>query len=381
MRIAIVRQRYNPYGGAERFVARAIAALGREGVGVTVLARDWQEGGRDGGPVELLRCDPFYLGRVWRDRSFARKVCETLALRRFDLVQSHERIACCDVYRAGDGVHAQWLINRASALGPFGRLAVALNPYHRYLLGAERDLFASPRLRAVICNSRMVREEIRAHFGVSEDKLHVIYNGVDLEAFHPRLRLERVAVRARLGIAADSMVYLFVGSGFERKGLPQLLHALAGLETARLIVVGRDKRTGAMQRLAARLGLASRVHFAGAQDNVKPWYGAADCFVLPSLYDPFPNAALEAMAAGLPVITSTQCGAAEFIEPGHSGAVCDALDVANLLHCLQTIDAPEKARLMGEAAREAVAGLGLDRMAAQLAGLYRFLLETGARHV
>jgi UDP-glucose:(heptosyl)LPS alpha-1,3-glucosyltransferase len=381
MRIAIVRQRYNPYGGAERFVARAIAALGREGVGVTVLARDWQEGGRDGGPVELLRCDPFYLGRVWRDRSFARKVCETLALRRFDLVQSHERIACCDVYRAGDGVHAQWLINRASALGPFGRLAVALNPYHRYLLGAERDLFASPRLRAVICNSRMVREEIRAHFGVSEDKLHVIYNGVDLEAFHPRLRLERVAVRARLGIAADSMVYLFVGSGFERKGLPQLLHALAGLETARLIVVGRDKRTGAMQRLAARLGLASRVHFAGAQDNVKPWYGAADCFVLPSLYDPFPNAALEAMAAGLPVITSTQCGAAEFIEPGHSGAVCDALDVANLLHCLQTIDAPEKARLMGEAAREAVAGLGLDRMAAQLAGLYRSLLETGARHV
>jgi UDP-glucose:(heptosyl)LPS alpha-1,3-glucosyltransferase len=114
---------------------------------------------------------------------------------------------------------------------------------------------------------------------------------------------------------------------------------------------------------------------------VKPWYGAADCFVLPSLYDPFPNAALEAMAAGLPVITSTQCGAAEFIEPGHSGAVCDALDVANLLHCLQTIDAPEKARLMGEAAREAVAGLGLDRMAAQLAGLYRSLLETGARHV
>jgi UDP-glucose:(heptosyl)LPS alpha-1,3-glucosyltransferase len=380
MRIAIVRQRYNPYGGAERFVARAIAALGREGVGVTVLARDWEEGGRDGGPVELLRCDPFYLGRVWRDRSFARAVCATLAVRRFDLVQSHERIVCCDVYRAGDGVHAQWLINRARVLGPVGRLGLALNPYHRYLLGAERCLFASPRLRAVICNSRMVREEIRAHFGVPEDKLHVIHNGVDLEAFHPRLRSERAAVRARLGIADDAMVYLFVGSGFERKGLPQLLHALARLETVELIVVGQDKRTGAMQRLAARLGLSRRVHFTGAQDDVKPWYGAADCFVLPSLYDPFPNAALEAMAAGLPVITSTQCGAAEFIEPGHSGAVCDALDAAGLLHCLQSINAPEKARIMGEAAREAVAGLGLDRMAAQLAGLYRSLLKTGERH-
>lgn len=380
MRIAIVRQRYTPYGGAERFVARAIAALQREGVGVTVLARGWQEGGREAGTVELLRCDPFYLGRVWRDRSFARSVCATLALRRFDLVQSHERIACCDVYRAGDGVHAQWLVNRARVLGPIGRLGLALNPYHRYLLGAERRLFASPKLRAVICNSRMVREEIRAHFAVPEDRLHVIYNGVDLQAFHPRLKSERAALRARLGIAADAMVYLFVGSGFERKGLPQLLHALAGLETAELLVVGQDKRARAMQRLAARLGLSGRVHFAGAQDEVTPWYGAADCFVLPSLYDPFPNAAIEAMASGLPLITSTQCGAAEFVKHGRSGAVCDALDAAGLLRCLQTINTPEKAGKMGEAAREAVAGLGLERMAAELAGLYRSLLKTGERH-
>jgi UDP-glucose:(heptosyl)LPS alpha-1,3-glucosyltransferase len=376
MKIAIVRQRYNPYGGAERFVARAIAALGREGVGVTVLARDWREGGRDGGPVELLRCDPFHIGRVWRDRSFARAVCKTLAAQRFDLVQSHERIACCDVYRAGDGVHAQWLINRSRALGPIGRLGLALNPYHRYLLGAERRLFASRQLKAVICNSRMVRDQIRGHFDVPEARLHVIYNGVDLEAFHPKLRSERVGLRARLGIAADAMVYLFVGSGFERKGLPQLLNALPGLEKGELIVVGQDKRTGAMQHLAARLGLSGRVHFAGAQDDVKPWYGASDCFVLPSLYDPFPNAALEAMAAGLPVITSTQCGASECIEPGRSGAVCDALDAAGLLHCLRTINAPAKARKMGEAAREEVAGLGLDRMAVQLAELYRSLLKT-----
>jgi UDP-glucose:(heptosyl)LPS alpha-1,3-glucosyltransferase len=238
-------------------------------------------------------------------------------------------------------------------------------------------MFASSRLRAVICNSRMVKEEIRVHYGVAGDKLHVIYNGVDLEAFHPRLRSERVASRVRLGIAADAMVYLFVGSGFERKGLPQLLHALTGLGKAELIIVGQDKRIGAMQGLAARLGLTGRVHFAGAQDDVKPWYGMADCFVLPSLYDPFPNAALEAMAAGLPVITSTQCGAAECIESGHNGAVCDAFDTSGLLHCLQSIDAPEKARKMGEAAREAVAGLGLDRMAAQLAGLYRSLLKAG----
>ncbi len=377
MKIAIVRQRYNPYGGAERFVARAVAALGREQIGVTVLARDWQKAGEEGGPVELLRCDPFFLGRAWRDRSFARAVCATLAERHFDLVQSHERIACCDVYRAGDGVHAQWLVNRARVLGPVGRLGLALNPYHRYLLEAERRLFASPRLKAVICNSRMVRDEIRAHFGVPENKLHVIYNGVDLEAFHPRLKSERAAARTRLGIAPDAMLYLFVGSGFERKGLPQLLHALAGLKAGELIVVGADKRAAAMKQLAARLGLSRRAHFLGAQDEVKPWYGAADCFVLPSLYDPFPNAALEAMACGLPVITSTQCGAAECIEPNISGAVCDACDSAGLLACLQTINTPHQAGAMGAAARAGVAGFSLERMATQLAELYRLLIKPG----
>src|SRR6267378_2085885 len=97
---------------------------------------------------------------------------------------------------------AERFIERArGALGALGRLGLALNPYHRYTLAAERRLFESPRLRAVICNSRMVRDEIRAHFGTPEAKLHVIYNGIDLEAFHPRLReAYRSTMRQRLAI-------------------------------------------------------------------------------------------------------------------------------------------------------------------------------------
>ncbi|TMG75448.1 MAG: hypothetical protein E6H75_10225 [Betaproteobacteria bacterium] len=157
MRLALVRQRYSAYGGAERFIERALGALGGQGVAVTVLAREWI-----GDPGGLVRCDPFYVGRLWRDWGFARAVCREIARRPFDLVQSHERIDCCDIYRAGDGVHAQWLENRRAALGPLRRFGLALNPYHRYVLAAERRVFASPRLRAVICNSRMVRDEIRA---------------------------------------------------------------------------------------------------------------------------------------------------------------------------------------------------------------------------
>lgn len=379
MNIAIIRQRYNPYGGGERFVSRAARALGREGIDVTVFARDWDDGAVEGETTEFVRCDPFYAGRTWRDWSFGRAVCAALAVRKFDLVQAHERIACCDVFRAGDGVHAQWLANRARVLGLPGRIALALNPYHRYLLAAERRLFASPRLRAVICNSRMVRDEIRIHFGVAEDKLHVVYNGVDLELFHPRLKSARAALRSGHGIAPDVMAYLFVGSGFERKGLAQMLRAMPLMTRAHLIVVGEDKRQGNMQQLCAQLGILQRVHFAGAQNDVRPWYGVADCFVLPTLYDPFPNAVLEAMASGLPVITTTQCGAAEFIENGVCGAVYEAGDSAALAAALGAISSVEKAQTMGMAAREAVSGLGIEVTAVQLAGLYRSLLNTGER--
>jgi len=382
MRLALIRQRYNPYGGAERFAARALEALREQGMALTVFAREWDtgEGSRKGAAIEWTRCDPYYLGRLWRDAGFARAVCRAVAQCSFDLVQSHERIECCDIYRAGDGVHAQWLENRSRILGPLGRLGTAINPYHAYVLRAERRLFASPRLRAVICNSNMVANEIRIRFGVPESRLHVIYNGVDLEAFHPRLRGQhRADMRRRLGIAESTVVFLMVGSGFERKGVPQLLGALARLPDAqqRLVIVGEDRRSGALRRRAAALGLGERALFAGPQRDPGPWYAMADCFVLPTLYDPFPNAALEAMACGLPVITSTTCGAAEFILEGKNGFVCDALDVEALAGRMGEID-QASAQRMGEHSRANVAGLGLQVMAGRLLALYGSLLPRGS---
>ena len=378
MKIALIRQRYNPYGGAERGVERAMTALAAQNVEMTLLARAWLGAAELAGEVRLIRCDPFYIGRVWRDWGFARSVCAALKTHAFDLVQSHERIACCDVYRAGDGVHRQWLANRARAAGPLARIALALNPYHLYTKAAERRLFQSPTLRAVICNSNMVKEEVRRHFGLAEEKLHVIYNGVDLAAFNPSLRAEwRARKRAELGISDSAMVFLFVGSGFARKGVPQLLRAMTGVRGAHLIVVGEDRQLALMQSAARDMKLADRVHFAGGQDDVKPWYGMADCFAMPTLYDPFPNAALEAMACGLPLITTMQCGAAEFIESGVEGYICrDALDVVELARCLNLAAAPGQARRMGAAARRKVEPYGLENMARQLTRLYSELMQT-----
>jgi UDP-glucose:(heptosyl)LPS alpha-1,3-glucosyltransferase len=383
LKIALIRQRYNPYGGAERFVERAMTALAAQDVELTLLTRAWtgetrSGGGAPGNAWRMIRCDPFYIGRVWRDWSFARAVCAALKTNAFDLVQSHERIACCDIYRAGDGVHRQWLANRKRAAGAWERIALALNPYHWYTLAAERRLFASPALRAVICNSNMVKEEVRRHFGLAEPKLQVIYSGVDLAVFHPGLRQTwRERKREELGIADAAMVFLFVGSGFRRKGLPQLLRALTSVRDAHLVVVGADKELPQLRRVAEQSKLSGRVHFAGGQEDVKPWYGMADCFVLPTLYDPFPNAALEAMACGLPLITSSQCGAAELIESGVEGYICrDALDVVELARCLSLAAAPGQARRMGAAARRKVEPFGLESMAQQLTQLYSDLLKT-----
>lgn len=361
MKLAIVRQKYTPFGGAERFVERALAALIAKGIDVSIVAREWQ--GDAAGEILGVRVDPFFLGRTWRDAGFAHGVQRLIAQRRFDLVQSHERIPGCDIYRAGDGVHATWLELRNKS---FDRLA----PWHRYTLAAEAKMFRHPRLRAVICNSRMVRDDIARRFGVADEKLRVIYNGVDLDVFHPRLREEQgMALREKVGVGETAPVILFVGSGYERKGLPTLLRAFSRMQRsdARLWVVGRDKHELPMRKLAQTLGVDDRVLFLGAQADVKPFYGAADVFALPTLYDPFPNAALEALACGLPMVTTTTCGAAELVTPAN-GAVIAAGDAVALAASLDSLcdRAPQKR----DAARASVAHLGLATMAEQLMALH-----------
>ena len=369
--IALVRQRYVRDGGAERFVSRALDALRSRNVSLTLVTREW----RGGEGFEVITCNPFYLGRLWRDWSFARVVCRELGKRAFDLVQSHERIACCDIYRAGDGVHREWLKQLARVRGPLGRLGIMLNPYHCYTKRAEKRMFTGPRLKAVICNSRMVKDEIRRNFGVPEEKLPVIYSGVDTSVYHPDLKKHRTEIRARHGIPESATLFLFVGSGFERKGVPALLQAMARLpENAFLLVVGRDKHAQRFQRRADALGLSGRVFFAGAQGDVKPYYGAADALALLTLYDPFPNVALEAMASGLPVVTSRQCGAAELIENGSNGFAGDALDVEGQAGFMRSLLDAETRQRLGLAARRTVEPLTLAAMSSRLTQLYQALL-------
>ena len=165
MRLAIIRQRYAPAGGAERFFEGALEALLERNVAISLYTRSWPQTKLQ--LIEPVICNPWYAGSFLREWGFARSVCRAIARSKANLVESHERLLCCDIYRARDGVHAVWQEERMK--GALGARAprLALSPYNRYMRGMEKRLFASPWLQAVICNSAMVKDEIRDRFGVA----------------------------------------------------------------------------------------------------------------------------------------------------------------------------------------------------------------------
>lgn len=329
-RIGLIFNRYRSDGGTERLTLSVFDALASDDVEWLVLTRRW------GGPlpanVRVLECRPFALGRTWRLLSFVRALKERLQQLPVDLIQSQVHLPQADIYRADGGVHAEWLAQRRRAATWFRRWWRRISPYHRVKLRMERQMYASARLQAVICNSPMVRDDIARNFPECRSRLHIIENGIDVEQFTLDTQAHGCgeAMRHRLCISATAPVFVFVGSGFERKGLSTALAALADAPAdAHLIVVGRDKRMGWYRRHARRLGVADRVHFMGAQDDVRPFLWAADSLVHPALYEAFGIVIAEAMAAGLPVLASQRTGAALSMLAGpETGRTLDALDVA-----------------------------------------------------
>lgn len=352
--ITFVRQKFSRFGGGELILNRTIRALLERGVPVSIVAREWEPHER----LTFHRCDPPRSPRATRDSRFAKAACEIVAGLKDTLVQSHERMPCCDIYRAGDGVHAAYLAHRAHGMGFFRKLFQNLSWYHRDVLRLEREMFASSRLKAVIVNSEMVADEIVAHFSFSRDRIHLIPNGIDLSRFRESaLTPLRTETHRKLNIAGTTKVLVIVGSGYERKGVAQAIGALARSKTgAMLLVIGHEKRVSRYKSLAKRLGIGANVQFLGKQENVLPYLAAADAMILPSVYDPFPSAALEGFAAGLPVITSEACGARDIARELDPGLVRGANDIPGLADAISialrlSADAETRVRARAIAAR------------------------------
>lgn len=328
MKVALVHKRFAPVGGTEGYVfdlARRLAGDGHEVHAVCASAAEPPHP-----RIRIRRVPVVPLGRTLGMLSYARGSDRLLGEERFDLVHGFGKTFRHDVYRLGGGCHASYLeLAHAAGQPPLLRALARLSPHQRATLAVERTTFTAGNYLRLVTNSRLVRDDLRRRYDVSPERVRVLYSGVDLERFHPRLReTEGKETRAALGVGAEDLLLVFVGTGFVRKGLAPLLRALPLLGSrgtrATLAMVGRDGRAGAYRRHAARLGIEDSVRFLGPRPDTERVLAAGDLFVLPTLYDPFANATLEAMACGLPAVTTDRNGAAEIIEPGRNGAVVPA---------------------------------------------------------
>jgi UDP-glucose:(heptosyl)LPS alpha-1,3-glucosyltransferase len=310
-RVAFLRRRFSPTGGAERYLLRLASGLAAQGHETALYCEDWSP---QENPFQAIRKvdsnDPV---------AFAQKVMALPLPDRHDLVFSLERVPGCDVYRAGDGVHADWLAFRHSFSPVLGRLRTWARAKNRRLCALEAKVFAPGGARRVICNSRFVADQVVKRFGFDRDRLDVIYNGVP---YHQFSRGDRALGRQALKLGPKDYVVLLVGAGRERKG-----HDLAWQAIRRI----RDKE--------AKLLIVDSPPPV-AMPHV---YAAADVFLLPTLYDPFANVTLEALAAGLPVITSAQNGAAEIMTDGVNGFVLSRADeVKRIVTLLNELEDPAR---------------------------------------
>lgn len=367
MHIALLRQRLSG-GGAETTLGYLVWGLAAAGHQVTVLGTEPPAAARQAlGTAAAYVPVPVWGGRSGRLLSFAVNSRRRLQQLRPQVVFSLERTLHQHVYRAGDGCHRAWLARRQAALPRWAGLGQRLSPFHRLMLWLEGRLFASPELRQVIANSRLVRQEVMHHYGMLPEKIRVIHNGVDHQRFFPLPQAERLSGRRRLGLGAKDRVVLFVGSGFARKGLACLVAALGRLKEkgVRLWVAGKGA-PGPYLALADRWGLRRDVLFLGAVAEVAPLYQVAEAVALPTLYDPCSNVVLEALACGCPVVTTAANGAAEFVVPGENGEVlADPLDPDGLAQALGRVLSRGRDRRVEEAAVAAVAGLSWEETVAQ----------------
>jgi len=326
LRFGFVRRGFRKTGGAERYLLRFAEGLRERGIDTVLFTTSaWPE---DAGTFSSIHRLPDGGPLAFADalESFRpRNHC--------DLLLSLERVWDCDFYRAGDGVHRAWLERRARAERfALGRFRNGTRK-HREILRLESHLFARENPVRIIANSELVKYEIVQYYDKSPADIAVIYNGYKPPATEgdPRDR-----IRGELGLGPEDIFLLFVGSGWQRKGLPSAIRAVQDLRDSRanLFVIGRGRAFGLPR---------GPVTFLGPRDSVAPFYEAADLFLLPTLYDPFSNACLEASAHGLPVVTTTANGFAEAFGHGlHGEVVEDPLDVSALVAALQRWLDPEK---------------------------------------
>lgn len=386
MRVAIVQEHLDARrGGAETSVSEMATHLVRLGIDVTLICADAPAAS----PLPVCALPSTGISKLARTRRFIDAAADLCLARRFDVVHAVTPCPRCHVYQPRGGTYEE-TIRRSAALPaagwlrPLRRLGRRLNRRQRYLLRLERSLLGGGNPPYVAAVSRYVQRQVLVSFrDYPPERLRVVFNGVDIEPLPAdRARRERAALRARLHVGGSTLV-LFVAHNFRLKGLRELLYAAAsgpGRDLGFLVAVAGRDRTGPYQRLASALDIAPRVRFLGSAEPPTSLYAAADVLAHPTWYDPCSRVALEALACGLPVVTTRYNGAAELIDELSAGAVIDdprfAEELAAAIGGCAAGDVRERCRALAPAIGERVS---MARHVQELVALYQSAARDGAR--
>jgi UDP-glucose:(heptosyl)LPS alpha-1,3-glucosyltransferase len=377
MEIGLVKCSFRLQGGGERQVGYLTEGLLARGHAVHLFtASPLPTRQYEGLTYHTLRVFP--VPRAFRALGFALVVRAALRRAGLTVVQSFDRTLGQHIYRAGEGVHREWVRCKRHSLSPLARGWSQLSLFDLVLLALERRVLCETPL--IVVNAERGRHEISHHYGVPSTRMVTIYNGVDTDRFNVGVRRFRETQRTAWGVTADEVVLLYVGSGFYRKGLDCAVEALGamhrrGIGQVRLVVVGKG-HPGPYERLAHQVGVGDWLRFEGHRTDVEHCYAGADVFVLPTRYDPFANTCLEAMACGLPVLTTRANGATELIDDGVNGCVLEVPPMADALaDAVQSLLPCEPRLAMGEAAQRTASEYPLSRTLTQTLQAYQTVVN------
>lgn len=378
MKIAIIRQKFVLYGGAEQFVQGYIQQLAEAGHDIHIFANQWTSS--DHPNIHLHHVPAFKLNAFIRTLSFAWFAAKAVGKESFDIIQSHEKTWKQDVYRVGDGCHREWLDQRKRFLPILKRFSLSYNPFHRLILKLEKNIFESGQCKKFIAISQMVKNDILKHYDCPQENISVVYNGVDLTRFHPDNRNQyRENIRRGLNIPKSSVLVLFVGSGFERKGLKLLLQATQYFNSKDwcLLIMGKGKWKKFIDFVPEKL--RNQIIYKEPVPDIEKYYSAADIFALPSIYEPFGNANLEALASGLPVITTRHCGAADIIQHKQNGMIVESLESSKeLAENINSLFDPVLRQSMGQQGRTLAEQYSVDKNTREMVKVYEEIIASNS---
>lgn len=323
MRLAVVHKRFDRLGGAEWDCYETTERLAARGHDVHLVVAQCRVPAPEG--VTVHRVPVVRLGQLAKLVSFA--ACAPRVWRRVDadVVIGFGRTIGQDIMRASGGCHRRYLAALVADRGRRESWRQQWSPYQGAMLAIERRQYRPGASRKILTVSSLARDELLETYpGLSPDAVDVLPYGVDAARFRSLDRAgARADVRRELGLPGDRPVVITVGTGFRRKGIDLLLDLWREQPPrgAALVVVGRDQRLAAWRRTAR--GIAVPVVFTGPRRDVERLYAAADAFVLASIQDAFGMVVLEALASGLPVVTSRRVGAAEVLQGPLADLVVD----------------------------------------------------------